>query len=314
MENMLVKLGTKSLVRPLSRSVLILRKYSPEILLGAGVVGTIASTVLACKATLKIDSVKAHHQKDIDRVEKLWNEMVESDFPQTDYTEEDYKKDLLILKVRRTVDIVKLYVPAGSLLTLSLACFLGSYGILQKRNIALVAAYNLVNETFNNYRQRVIEDVGKEKDNFYRHGYSQKEIEENVIGEDGKKKKEKKVVESHDGRMPSEYARFFDQFSPMWKKDNSQNLLFLRTQQNWANELLKTRGHVFLNEVYDMIGVPRSPAGAVVGWVQNKDNDDGFIDFGIYDHDRPTAHDFVNGYERAILLDFNVDGLVYDLI
>ena len=92
--------------------------------------------------------------------------------------------------------------------------------------------------------------------------------------------------------------------------------MFLRAQQQYANDKLIAQGHLFLNEVYDMLGLPRTKAGAIVGWVYDDNNavGDNFVDFGIYDVHRETARDFVNGYERSILLDFNVDGVIYDLI
>lgn len=108
----------------------------------------------------------------------------------------------------------------------------------------------------------------------------------------------------------SPYARFFDEASANWVKDPEINHIFVQCQQNFANNLLIARGHLFLNEVYDMLGIDRSSAGQVVGWVISGDGDN-FVDFGMFE-----AHSarFVNGYERSILLDFNVDGVVVDKI
>jgi hypothetical protein len=112
---------------------------------------------------------------------------------------------------------------------------------------------------------------------------------------------------------PSIYARFFDPTSPSWSKEPEYNLIFLKCQQNYANDLLKSRGHVFLNEVYDMLGMERSKAGAVVGWLLSKNGDtDNFVNFGVFDGREQVARDFVNGREGAILLDFSVDGVIYD--
>ena len=127
-----------------------------------------------------------------------------------------------------------------------------------------------------------------------------------------KHKAQKKQVLVDDPNGLSVYARFFDEGCEQWSKNPEYNLMFLRSQQNYYNDMLKSRGHVFLNEVYDALGIPRTQAGAVVGWMIS-DNGDNFIDFGVFDGDRPRARDFVNGYERSILLDFNVDGVIYDL-
>lgn len=120
----------------------------------------------------------------------------------------------------------------------------------------------------------------------------------------------------------SQYARFFDETSPYWTKDSEYNLFFLRAQQNHANELLRSRynrdegriGYLFLNEVYEMLGLPKTAAGQIVGWVYKENNIDGdnYVDFGIYNIDRNAK--FVNGFENSVLLDFNVDGPIIDKI
>ena len=90
-------------------------------------------------------------------------------------------------------------------------------------------------------------------------------------------------------------------------------MLFLRTQQNYANDLLKARGHLFLNEVYSMLGIPHTSAGAIVWWTIGAGGDN-YVDFGIFTRDSQVVREFVNGYERSILLDFNVDGVIWDMI
>lgn len=114
-------------------------------------------------------------------------------------------------------------------------------------------------------------------------------------------------TEKKSERNVSQYARFFDSGCAAWNEDPEYNLLFLKQQQNYANDLLKAKGHLFLNEVYDMLTIPRSKAGQVVGWVYNDENPigDNRVDFGIYAEHNTSA---INGFERSILLDFNVDG------
>ena len=84
-------------------------------------------------------------------------------------------------------------------------------------------------------------------------------------------------------------------------------------QQTFFNDLLLSRGHLFLNEVYDQIGIDRTKAGQVVGWVVSKDGDN-FVDFGLFDGSTQEKRMFVNGHENSVLLDFNVDGVIYDKI
>ena len=233
-----------------------------------------------------------------------------------DYTEEDLKKDTTIVYTQTAVKYVKLYAPSVALGVVSLTCILASNGILRKRNIALAAAYTAVDKGFKEYRGRVVERFGTELDKELRYNIKAKEFEEPVVDEKGKEKIKKETVSVADPNLYSDYARFFDDGCLGWSKDAEYNLTFLKQQQNYANDLLKKKGHLFLNEVYDMLGIPRTRAGQVVGWIYDEKHPigDNFVDFGIYDMNREKVRDFVNGYERVILLDFNVDGNILDLI
>lgn len=125
---------------------------------------------------------------------------------------------------------------------------------------------------------------------------------------------EEKKMEKPDVHDISPYARWFDRDCDNHKiRDSVYNLYFLRCQQNYANDKLRSRGYLFLNEVYDMIGIPRTRVGQVVGWVYDERNPvgDNFVDFGIYE-DRNAA--FINGYVDKVLLDFNVDGNILDAL
>lgn len=310
---MKIELMTKA-SRLLGNASLQIRKHSPEILMVAGVVGTVASTVLACKATLKVNEVLEEKKNTIDAIHTcLENETIE-------YTEEDSKKDLTILYAQTGIKLVKLYAPAVILGALSITSIVAGHRILKKRNLALAAAYAVVDKGFKDYRKRVVERFGEELDKELRYNLKAKEIEEVVKDKDGNEKVEKKVVNIVDSENPlngvSEYAKFFDEVSTNWSKDPEYNLMFLRRQQDWANEKLKATGYLFLNEVYDMLGIPRTQAGQVVGWIYDTKNPNGdnYVDFGIYDVHSEAKRGFVNGVERSILLDFNVDGVIYDKI
>jgi hypothetical protein len=111
----------------------------------------------------------------------------------------------------------------------------------------------------------------------------------------------------------SQYARFFDESCPAWSENAESNLMYLKLQETYANDVLKSKGHMFLNEVYDMLGLPKTKAGQVVGWIYEEQNPigDNRIDFGLT---KEQASEFVNGYRRTVLLDFNVDGMILDKI
>lgn len=304
-----------NLTRSFHKVGFALKKHSPEILVVAGVVGTVTSAVLACKATTKLSGILDKAKEDIDTI----HECVENPdiLPKgTVYTEEDSKKDLAIIYAKTGVELIKLYGPSVALGTLSLFCIVKSNDILRKRNVALAAAYATVDKGFKEYRGRVIERFGKDLDRELKYNIKAKEIEEKIIDENGEEKTVKKTVEVADINEPSTYARFFDEGCVGWEKDAEYNLIFLKHMQAHANDLLKARGHLFLNEVYDMLDIPRTKEGNVVGWIYDEEcpNGDNYVDFGIYDLYNEAKRNFVNGYERSILLDFNVDGNIWKFL
>ena len=288
------------------------KKHSPEILVVAGIVGGVTSAVMACKATTKLDKVLKEPKDKIDQI----HEYVEKNGFSEKYTEEDSKNDLRIMYTQAGVKVAKLYAPSIILGAVSITAILSGHKILRKRNVALAAAYTAVDKGFKEYRGRVIERFGKELDRELRYNVKAKEIEETVLNEDGTETKEKKVVEVVSDPLPSEYAKFYDDGCIGWTKDPEHNKRFLILQQSIANDLLQSRGYLFLNDVYEMLGIPKTKAGYVVGWIYDKNHPvgDNEVDFGIFDMEREKNRDFVNGYERTILLDFNVDGNILDMM
>lgn len=302
-----------SVSRKFHHAGLKLKKHSPEILVVAGVVGVVTSTVMACKATTRVSAVLETAKSDI---EDIHYAVEHPEAVKEEYTVEDSKKDLAIVYTKTGIELVKLYAPSVLLGALSITSILTSHNIMRKRNVAIAAAYATVDKGFKAYRSRVVERFGEELDKELKYNLKKAEIEEIVVDEDGKETIVKKTVTVADCNDHSIYARFFDDGCAGWDKDAEFNLMFLKHQQAQANDLLRSRGYLFLNEVYDMLGIPRTKAGQVVGWVYDEDSDlgDNFVDFGIYDIHNEKARDFVNGYERTILLDFNVDGNILDRI
>lgn len=290
-----------------------LQKHSPEILVTAGVIGTVVSAVMACKATTKINDILEETKGNVDIIHQATKS---GEVRGHEYTKEDGQKDLTIVYAQTGLKLVKLYAPAVALGALSLTAIISSNHILRKRNIALAAAYATVDTSFKEYRSRVVERFGESLDRELRYNIKAKEIEETVVDEEGNTTVVKKTVNVANPNIPSDYARFFDVGNENWEKDSEYNLLFLKHQQNYANELLRSKGHLFLNEVYDMLGIPRTKAGQVVGWIYDEENPigDNYVDFGIYDMYNEAKRDFVNGYERTILLDFNVDGNIWEMM
>lgn len=297
--------------RLLSSTQYQVKKHSPEILMVAGIAGTIVGTVLACKATTKVSEIIEEKNKNVEDVHTYLEDNTK------EYTEEDSKKDLTIIYAQTGVKLFKLYAPAIGVMALSFASIIAGHKVLKKRNIAIAAAYAAIDKGFKQYRKNVIKEFGEGVDQQMRFGLKSKEIKKK--DKDGKTVKETEYYIDPDANPLdniSEYARFFDAASSNFAKDPEYNMMFLRRQQDYANEMLKSRGHLFLNEVYDLLDIPRSKAGQVVGWVYDKNGNtkgDNYVDFGLYRNDQGTRR-FVNGLEYNILLDFNVDGVIYDII
>lgn len=291
------------------------QKHSPEILMGAGIVGVVTSAVMACKATLKLDDVLAESKETVDKIHEV-SENPDMIAEGKEYTEDDMKKDLTIVYTKAGLKVAKLYAPAIVVGGLSIAAIVSGHRILRKRNIALAAAYTAVDKGFKEYRGRVIEKFGEELDKELKYDIKAKEVEETVVDEKGKEKKVKKTIETVGQNLGSPYAKFFDESCRGWTKDPEYNLMVVRDVQDYANRLLRMKHHLFLNEVYDLLGIQRTTAGQVVGWIYDEKNPigDNYIDFGIYDVHDEAKRKFVNGYERTILLDFNVDGAILDMI
>jgi len=288
--------------RAIARNSLVLQKNSPGLLLEAGIVGAIGSTVLACKATLKMDEVLEEAKEKLVTAKTLQHR---------EYSERDRQKDITLIYVQTSVKIVRAYGPAVILGGLSIAALTSSHTMLTRRNVALTAAYGALEKGFAEYRARVVDKYGEEEDRNLRYGSKTEVVKE------GKVTQQITTVGTDE---PSIYARLFDRdSSASWDKNPEYNFIFLKCQQNYANDLLKSRGHVFLNDVYDMLGLTRSTPGSVVGWVGYQDKQglgDSYIDFGIFSDraDDACFIDFVQGREGAVLLDFNVDGIIYDKI
>ena len=294
-----------------------INKHSPEVFIFAGIAGVVTSTVLACKATLKAGEVIKEKNADAETVRKAINN---PDLKDKDiwYTEEDMKRDLTRIYTQTGLKIVRLYAPSVVLGTLSIASILNGHNVLKKRNVALAAAYTVVDKSFKEYRKNVVERFGDEIDKELRYNIKKTQIEEKVVGKNGKEKIQKKEVIEPGYLKPdySDYAKVFDCGSEYHRKDPEYNLMFLRRQQDYANEVLKAKGYLFLNDVYEMLGFPRTKAGQVVGWIYDEKNPigDNYVDFGIYNVKNEANCNLINGYEYNVILDFNVDGVIFDKI
>ena len=302
-------------------ALMFMDKNKPEIMLVTGLVGVIGATVLACRATLKAKDIVEEHNERLEEIQEKTVSVVEGD-EVVETLPAETKKEIRNVYLKTSIKLAKTYAPAIAVETAAFALLIKSNSVQRDRLAGLTAAYITVDQAFKKYRQAVIDELGEEKDLEFKTGLKkQKKIDAIIEDENGNEtiKKEEGLVLPN-GQYVSEYAKFFDESCPDWTKSPENNLHFLMLQQAAANEKLKIQGHLFLNEVYDMLGIPRTKAGAVVGWLYRDPESsnlvtNNFVDFGIHDMWACKRRaDFVNGYERSILLDFNVDGCIYNYI
>lgn len=279
--------------RVVGSSKLYFKKNGPAILTGVGVVGFVGTTVLVARATIKAKPVIDDIRHGLTAIE---NQEIDGS-----YTRKQQANDYGRAIVDATKDLTRIYGPSVLLGATSITCIISAHGMLKKQNAALVAAYGALDFGFKAYRQRVMDELGPEKERDIYRGVSGRLIEADE--ETG----EACEIEQFADVIPSVYGRFFDETSRYWKKNAEYNLTFLISSQSYCNDVLNTRGHLFLNEVYDMLGFERTKTGQVVGWLK-KGKGDGYVDFDIHNIASDISRAFVNGLERVVFLDFNCDG------
>jgi hypothetical protein len=292
-----MKIIPTKVTRSVGRQILLAKKNSPKLFFAAGVTGVVGGTVLACRATLHLDEALEDVKKDV----YLVKEHMKLDDPDHQMEEVDYQKTIAAVYIRGAYRIGKLYAPAIIVGGLGIASLTGSHVILTRRNAAVGAAYAAMATAFEQYRERIKEEVGVDKELELYRGIEWQEVE----GSEGKM-----LEPVTDPGKWSPYVRFFDETNPRYQPSPDLNRFFIDCQERYANHLLQARGHVFLNEVYDSLGIERSSAGQVVGWLLDGDGD-GYIDFGVYE---AVNAEFLIRAEKTVVLDFNVDGIIYDLI
>lgn len=296
-----MKYVPKVVSRKASMALLKTRKNSPTLLFVGGVVGVVATTILASKATLELEEVLKTAELDRESAGKLLE-----DTQKPAYDHEKYDKDMRYITFRTGRDVVKLYAPAAAVGIVSIAALAGSHNILTRRNAALTAAYTSLERGFNEYRKRVVDDLGEDKDREFLYG-----TEESTVLVEGKNGTKEKKVLTPGGE--SVYSKWFTEKNQNWRHNTEYNLTFLQGVQNMATHRLTANGYLLLNDVYEHLGMERTREGCVVGWVLG--NGDNFVDLGVFDRDSNRVKpDALKHPDGDIMLDFNVDGLVYDLL
>lgn len=310
MKQLLSNIGT-SISNVAGRTYLKAQKNAPEILLGFGIIGFVGTVVLACKETMEADLIIEEHKSRMDRIHKAEEIALEDD--SVEYLPETARKNKVVACIKTGGRFAKLYVPSVALGGASLVCILYSNKVLKNRYLAAVSAFNAISAAYETYRERIRAELGEDFDRHILTGSTYTEVEKEIVDEKGKKKKIKEQVEVIDpNAVNSEYCRWFDETNRNWDQNTEFSLMFLRAQQQIFTDQLRAKGHVFLNDVLEALGYEHSPVGSLVGWVKGMGDD--FVDFGLYDPNNDSAKAFINGLSGAVLLNFNVDGVIWDKI
>jgi len=293
--------GLTKIAQFAGRGLLKTKVYSPELALVGGLVAGAAAAVLFARAYKDQDDILGPIAEDLAEA-KLYQEKLERK------SNEQWLVDQIPTMQGRFVgEAVKLYGPPMALAATSVYLLVTSHGILRSRNSALAATVGVLQQSFAQYRQRVVADQGFEADQRYYYGAetSNKTLVSTVDGKKVKTKVEETTIP--ESISPMMYARMFDSNNPEHVPDRNMNFLKLRVKQSYWNDMLLIRGHVMLNEVYDSLRIPRTPEGSVVGWSLYSGGDN-FIDFGLDEGVNQNQGD------NRFLLNFNVNGTILDFI
>lgn len=308
----------EKIVKAFTKVSLTLRKHVPEILVVSGTIGLITAGILACKETTKLDEVLAKGEERTnelaDKINKVDALKETGAVAEDSYTEEDEKKDVVGVWAKNALDVAKLYAPSVILATASTAAILGGFGILKARHAAITMAFGEIGAAFAEFKKRTQAVVGDEKYREILDGVG-KEMKE-VIDDNGNTvvaevDTVKPVKDPYTFEWNAETTKGTDAYI---KGDPAGNLAFLMaTQTAFNNKLRSLTGYIFLNEVLEELGLPKTKAGQEVGWVIQPNDEhtgDNYIDFGIEnvdDVDKETMK-----FTRNFILHFNCDGYILD--
>ena len=312
-------------------------KYAPDILVWAGIGGVTAATISIVRKDEARREIMEEFTEELAGIKeeygKTGNDGKEAQECPSDASERAYSAEVAKAYIGVVGKLARLYGSSAALYGVSIAAILKSHYILKGRVAGLAAAYECLSKSFDRYRGNVIDRYGPEVDEDCRRGRKKEQVVDIMpdpeTGEEITEVNDRTIADIPD--KGSEYGRWFEcgAAAEFMKNNPVYNMSYVVGVQRTLNYLLQARGHVFLNEAYDALGIPRTPAGAVVGWVYGTGDDpegDNYIDFGV--EERPVwvrdrwrgkgmtlvGYDDFEGFKDGFWLDFNVDGVIYDLI
>jgi hypothetical protein len=291
-----------------AEKVFLLQKNSPKLLFAVGTVGIVGTVVLACRSTLKLPKILDDYESEIADMKSALDE-------DHGITQAEYDKAVRTERLHTFGKVLKLYAIPFGIGALSIGALAGSHVILTKQNATILASYTALEKGYQQYRERVREDAGEEKDREYANGKQVVQVDE-ILSDGSVKTTEKKIIGGHpDGLSP--YAAFWGaETSKHFSRIPHENPLTIQMKQNWANDKLNARGFLFLNDAREFLGMEPVPEGQMVGWLRSDhpESGDGYVSFGVFDGDAEGASQFIDGRVMDITLDFNVDGMIWNKI
>lgn len=297
-----------ALAQSWNKALFSAKKHGPEICLVSGLVVIVGGVVYACKKSTKLPAVIEEGNARVAEIKAI-----AEDPDQTEVTAETEKKVLAKAYAHTGVEIAKLYAGPAIVLAAGGGLILTSHGIIKGRNAALSTAYAGLSTSFNSYRERVAAKYGEEVEQELRYGMTTKTIKEKVVDENGEVHTTKTTVSIATPGPDSDYIRYMTPQNCNWENDSDYMELFLNNAQRHANDILRSRGYIYLNTVYEMLALEQSKAGHQVGWVYRRDNPDGDnqVIFKVKKCQIPVSNDPDDGYQPALAIDFNVDGDIF---
>lgn len=283
-------------------------KHAPTILSVTASAGVIATGYLAWKAGTRFEDVEG---RDWDRRKECLRNA--DTIPDEDVPKIERKNRILFI-----LDTVRTVAPAAIVGAATITMIYFSNSISKKRLAAMGAAYATLQTAFDGYKRTMVEALGKEsvdkilKPKLPNVGKSAEEI----LSSDNKSDAAyvaDAVVDSLKALSP--YARIIaEESSTCWDPNEDYTSQNLAAVQLWANRRLERKGHLFLNEVFDQLGLSRTREGAVVGWLKNGEGDN-YVSFGDFDASiyRVPSDDYTR-VDSNFIVDFNVDGVIWDKI
>lgn len=283
-------------------------KHAPTILSVTASAGVIATGYLAWKAGTRFEDVEG---RDWDRRKECLRNA--DTIPDEDVPKIERKNRILFI-----LDTVRTVAPAAIVGAATITMIYFSNSISKKRLAAMGAAYATLQSAFDGYKRTMVEALGKEsvdkiiKPKLPNVGKSAEEILSSDNKSDAANVSDA-VVNSLKALSP--YARIIaEESSTCWDPNEDYTSQNLAAVQLWANRRLERKGHLFLNEVFDQLGLSRTREGAVVGWLKNGEGDN-YVSFGDFDASvyRVPSDDYTR-VDSNFIVDFNVDGVIWDRI